>query len=44
MFQQSDSTKCFVYPDEQGRVLGFGGLAAAPMHHCFEVDGRTLWT
>lgn len=39
-----DSIKAFIYPDEQGRVLGFGGLAAAPMHHRFEVDGRTLWT
>ncbi|MGH7614389.1 MAG: organomercurial lyase [Gemmatimonadales bacterium] len=38
------SIKAFVYPDEQGRVLGFGGLAAAPMHHKFAVDGRTLWT
>src|SRR5881397_1699783 len=33
-----------VYPADEGRVLGFGGLAAAPMHHRFEVDGRTLWT
>ncbi len=41
---QSDALKRFVYPDDQGRVLGFGGLAAAPMHHRFEVDGRTLWT
>jgi len=39
-----DSIKDFIYPDDQGRVLGFGGLAAAPMHHQFEVDGRTLST
>lgn len=39
-----DSIKVFIYPDDQGRVLGFGGLAAAPMHHRLEVDGRTLWT
>ena len=39
-----DSIKAFVYADDQGRVLGFGGLAAVPMHHRFEVDGRTLWT
>src|SRR5215813_6170137 len=39
-----DSIKAFVYPDKQGRVLGFGGLAAAQMDHRFEVDGRTLWT
>jgi alkylmercury lyase len=41
---ERDSIKGFVYPDDQGRVLGFGGLAAAPMHHRFEVDGRSLWT
>jgi alkylmercury lyase len=41
---QRDAIKCFVYPDDQGRVLGFGGLAAAPMHHRFELEGRTLWT
>lgn len=39
-----DSIKAFVYPDHQGRVLGFGGLAAAEMQHRFEVDGRRLWT
>lgn len=41
---EPDSIKPFVFPDEQGRVLGFGGLAAVPMHHRLEVDGRTLWT
>ena len=39
-----DAIKCFVYPDEQGRVLGFGGLAVAPMPHQLELEGRTLWT
>ena len=39
-----DAIKAFIYPDEQGRVLGFGGLAAAPMHHRFVVDGRALST
>jgi alkylmercury lyase len=39
-----DSIKAFIYPDEQGRVIGFGGLAAAQMDHVFEVEGRTLWT
>src|SRR2546426_4678161 len=43
-FLNRDSIKAFVYPDEQGRVVGFGGLAAAPMHHRLEVDGRALWT
>jgi len=39
-----DSIKAFVYPDKQGRVVGFGGLATVPMHHRFEVDGLALWT
>jgi alkylmercury lyase len=39
-----NSIKTFAYSDDQGRVLGFGGLAAAPMHHRFEVDGRILST
>src|SRR2546430_5919034 len=43
-FLNRDSIKVFVYPDDEGRVLGFGGLAAAPMHHRLEVDARTLWT
>jgi alkylmercury lyase len=41
---QRAAIKAFVHPDDEGRVLGFGGLAAAPMHHRFEVEGRTLWT
>lgn len=41
---QRDAIKAFIYPDKEGRVLGFGGLAAAPMHHRFEVAGRALWT
>jgi alkylmercury lyase len=41
---QRDSIKSLTYADGEGRVLGFGGLAATPMHHRFEVDGRELWT
>ena len=41
---QRESIKAFAYLDDQGRILGFGGLAAAPMHHRFEVEGRTLST
>lgn len=41
---ERDAIKRFTYPDAQGRVLGFGGLAAAPMHHRFEVNGRALST
>lgn len=38
------SIQVMAYRDEQGRLVGFGGLAAAPMHHKFVVNGRTLWT
>lgn len=38
------SLNAFIYPDDQGRVVGFGGLTTAPMHHRFTVNGRTLWT
>jgi len=41
---QRDSIRTFAYFDDRGRALGFGGLSTAPMHHRFEVDGRTLWT
>jgi alkylmercury lyase len=41
---ERDSIKAFVYPDDQGRVLGFGGLAATPMHHRFEVGDHILST
>jgi alkylmercury lyase len=44
MLLDREPIKNFIYPDDQGRVLGFGGLAAAQMHHRFEVDGRTLST
>jgi alkylmercury lyase len=41
---ERDAIKRFIYPDAQGRVVGFGGLAAAPMHHRLEANGRSLWT
>jgi alkylmercury lyase len=41
---QREAIKRFVYADDEGRVLGFGGLATAPMPHRFDVQGRTLWT
>src|SRR6266568_1031638 len=40
----SPAIRPFLYNDEQGRIAGFGGLAVAPMHHRFIVDGRQLWT
>ncbi len=33
-----------MYPDDQERVAGFGGLTVAPMHHRVDLEGRTLWT
>ncbi len=38
-----EPVRSFVYRQE-GRIAGFGGLATAPMHHEFVVEGRTLWT
>ena len=39
-----DSIRGLVYPDEEGNVLGFAGLAATAMPHRLHLDGRTLWT
>ena len=36
--------KSLVYHDDSKRIIGFGGLAVAPMTHRFVVDGRTLYT
>lgn len=36
--------KCLTYADQQGRIIGFGGLAVQEMAHHFIVDGRTLYT
>jgi hypothetical protein len=41
---ERETIKSLVYADDQGRVRGFGGLAATAMHHRFEVDGRALST
>lgn len=38
------SLRALVYADDQGRVVGFGGLATVPLHHRFEVGSRRLWT
>ena len=36
--------RALTYLDDDGNVLGFGGLAAAKMAHELRLDGRTLWT
>jgi alkylmercury lyase len=33
-----------VYYDDEGRVVGYWGLALSPMSHRFEVNGQTLYT
>ncbi|HEY2472485.1 MAG TPA: organomercurial lyase [Terracidiphilus sp.] len=38
-----DPLKSFIHSDQQGRILGFGGLSTVPTHHNFEVDGRALF-
>ena len=35
--------KSFTYSQE-GRIVGFGGLATVPMPHRFQVGERQLWT
>lgn len=35
--------RSLVYYDEEGAVVGFGGLAIVPMHHRLRVNGRTLY-
>ena len=36
--------KPLTYADQQGQIIGFGGLAIRAMPHRFIVDGRTLYT
>ncbi len=38
------SLKSLTYADEQGHIIGFGGLSVQEMTHRFTVDGRTLYT
>jgi alkylmercury lyase len=39
-----EQLKAWVFYDDENRVIGFRGLAVAPMPHRFEVDGRNLFT
>jgi alkylmercury lyase len=39
-----EQLKGWVFYDDEGRVIGFRGLAVREMPHRFEVDGRTLYT
>jgi alkylmercury lyase len=38
-----DPLSSFIHSDQQGRIVGFGGLSTVPTHHSFEVDGRALF-
>jgi alkylmercury lyase len=38
-----DPLKSFIHSDQQGRIVGFGGLSTVPTHHSFDVDGRALF-
>ena len=40
----SSAIDCLTYTDGEGRIIGFGGLAAVSMHHEFIVNERKLWT
>ena len=41
---EDEQLKGWVFYDDEGRVLGFRGLAIREMPHRFEVDGRALYT
>ncbi len=36
--------KCLTYTDNDGHIIGFGGLAVRPMPHRFNLNGRRLYT
>jgi len=36
--------RCLTYMDNNGQIVGFGGLAVREMPHRFRIDGRTLYT
>ena len=38
------SLRGLTFADDEGRIVGFGGLAVVPMYHRFIVDGQALWT
>ncbi len=41
---EDEQLKGWVFYDDEGRVIGFRGLAIQEMPHRFEVAGRTLYT
>jgi alkylmercury lyase len=41
---QAPGLDSMIYRDDNGLIVGFGGLAVVPMNHRFCVNGRTLYT
>ncbi len=41
---QAPALDSLIYRDDNGFIVGFGGLAVASMNHRFRVNGRTLYT
>ncbi len=41
---QAPALVSLIYRDDNGLIVGFGGLAVVPMNHRFRVNGRTLYT
>lgn len=41
---QTPALDSLIYRDDDGLIVGFGGLAVVPMNHRFRVNGRTLYT
>ena len=41
---QAPALDSLIYRDDNGLIVGFGGLAVVPMNHRFRVNGRTLYT
>ena len=41
---QAPALDSLIYRDDDGLIVGFGGLAVVPMNHRFRVNGRTLYT
>ncbi len=41
---QAPALDSLIYRDDNGLIVGFGGLAVVPTNHRFRVNGRTLYT
>ncbi len=41
---QAPALDSLIYRDDNGLIVGFGGLAVVPMNHRVRVNGRTLYS